>query len=337
MARSCCSLGVGPEVVPLSGGRLAEPTRCPHPVDLVERLGERTLHAAGLCGQVGQNLTSTAPLFNIEKRRDEGEDDGVDRPGTESSRPWSRWSAGASPFGSASVCRCGAWLLMRGRPTGSRLPIDRSPEACCRLVGQIVGEDPHASRATSSSTGDGVGRGASPASLMSLSVADCRPNNASVRGPCGPRVSDGPSGPRGPRSMWIVVLHRKPHADVGALVLALARTADVEPRYGGPQVPTERLFRAMVLGLVLGPRLPLRPELVDRDLHVAPHDTPVPEERAHRARQVLELADGLTSGRRLGEAPLCPQVEAVERPVHDSGYWEEAREETGVLPAVTLP
>lgn len=31
--------GIGPEVVPLSGGRLAEPARRPHSADLIERLG----------------------------------------------------------------------------------------------------------------------------------------------------------------------------------------------------------------------------------------------------------------------------------------------------------
>ena len=35
-----------------------------------------------LAGQVGQHLTSAAPLFNIAKRRDEGEDDEVDRSGS---------------------------------------------------------------------------------------------------------------------------------------------------------------------------------------------------------------------------------------------------------------
>ena len=44
----------------------------------------------------------------------------------------------------------------------------------------------------------------------------------------------------------IVVVRCEPNADVCALVLALARTADMEARYGGPQVPTERLLRPMV-------------------------------------------------------------------------------------------
>jgi len=75
--------------------------------------------------------------------------------------------------GRSETVHAGGNLLVRrlaghaSRPTRSRLPIDHGFEACCRLVGQVVGKDPQRLAGDVEVTGDGGDRRPSPASPSS--------------------------------------------------------------------------------------------------------------------------------------------------------------------------
>ncbi len=97
-------------------------------------------------------------------------------------------------------------------------------------------------------------------------------------------------GPRTTRTIGVVVLGiwsawsaverivcwaEKSHADIGTAVVALPRSADVEPGDGCAQVASEGLLGAVVERLILGPGLPGCPQLVDAHAQIAAHDAAV--------------------------------------------------------------